>query len=778
MADGTVYIDTEIDSDGFGEAFESYSKDVKKTANELYELTKKQREVSETHKKNTAEVEKTSEALDKLIEKQIRYTETGGKTDNRTFAQMEYDIEKASAALDSAKAKQEETSKTLADLNSSVETTRAKLQELTTQESNTSQNSQMLQNTVNSIKRSFKNLFPNLAKATKQMAQFAGKSVINGIKSLGSKIKQMGKSMLTLKKNTGGTQNSLTKMIGAAFGIRTLYNAIRKAVEFVKEGMTNLVQYSGETNESMSSLKSSLTQLKNSLATAFAPILNAIAPILTQFIDMISKAASTVGAFFSALSGKSTYTKAIAVQEDYAESLNGTAESAKKAQKYLSGLDEIKTFTEAETTSEAISAEDMFVEEEIDSPILSFADKIKEVIENIKALFKSEDWQGLGSLLADGLNKGIKKLFEILNVEKVKEKILPFVNGLTESFNSLVSNFDWKYAGTALSDSIKGLLDIVVNFIEGIDWQGLGKSVAEFIGSIDWNGLADRLFEGIGAVIGALAGFLWGLIEDAWNSVVAWWQEVAYVDGEFTMQGLLDGIWEKIKNIGAWLKEHVIDPFVNGFKKAFGIHSPSTVMAELGGFIMQGLINGITNLFNKFKSIFENIKNLVINIFNQIKEKITRIWNGIIDVIKGAINGIIGAINGLISGVINGINSMINALNGLSFDVPDWVPLIGGKKFGFDIPNLTAPQIPYLATGAVIPPNAPFMAMLGDQKHGTNIEAPLDTIKQAVREVVGDTSGGLYQFTAQINRRTLFEELIDEARLRQTTTGRNPFDLA
>lgn len=72
---------------------------------------------------------------------------------------------------------------------------------------------------------------------------------------------------------------------------------------------------------------------------------------------------------------------------------------------------------------------------------------------------------------------------------------------------------------------------------------------------------------------------------------------------------------------------------------------------------------------------------------------------------------------------------------------------------------------------------SPFMAVLGDQRHGTNIEAPLDTIKQAVREVIGNGNGGKYQFTAQLNRRTLFDEFIEEAKLRQSTTGRNPLDL-
>ena len=85
---------------------------------------------------------------------------------------------------------------------------------------------------------------------------------------------------------------------------------------------------------------------------------------------------------------------------------------------------------------------------------------------------------------------------------------------------------------------------------------------------------------------------------------------------------------------------------------------------------------------------------------------------------------------------------MVRALNGLSFTVPSWVPGIGGSQFGFSLGTLTAPQIPYLAQGAVIPANREFLAVLGDQTHGTNVEAPLATIQQAVAEVMEDVQAG------------------------------------
>lgn len=104
-------------------------------------------------------------------------------------------------------------------------------------------------------------------------------------------------------------------------------------------------------------------------------------------------------------------------------------------------------------------------------------------------------------------------------------------------------------------------------------------------------------------------------------------------------------------------------------------------------------------------------------------------------------NGIIGCMEAFVNCIISGFNGMIGTLNKLSFEVPDWVPDYGGKEFGFSIPKLSTISLPRLAQGAVIPPNKEFMAVLGDQSHGTNIEAPLDTIKQAVAEVMGTNAG-------------------------------------
>lgn len=133
----------------------------------------------------------------------------------------------------------------------------------------------------------------------------------------------------------------------------------------------------------------------------------------------------------------------------------------------------------------------------------------------------------------------------------------------------------------------------------------------------------------------------------------------------------------------------------------------------------------------------------------------------------------------MISAIASGLNAVIDALNRISIKIPSWVPVFGGERFGFNLGHITAPSIPYLASGAVIPPNAPFMAVLGDQRNGNNLEMPEGLLRRIIREESGKSSGGgSYRFSAQINRRVLFDEFIAEAKLRQSATGQNPLELA
>ena len=133
-----------------------------------------------------------------------------------------------------------------------------------------------------------------------------------------------------------------------------------------------------------------------------------------------------------------------------------------------------------------------------------------------------------------------------------------------------------------------------------------------------------------------------------------------------------------------------------------------------------------------------------------LSQKIRSIMTDLTPAFKSVANVAIGLVNTVLNGVESAINTMVRALNALNFEVPKWVPGIGGKKFSLGLKTMDLPSIPYLAQGAVLPPNQPFLAVVGDQRSGTNVEAPLATIQQAVAEVLGTTGQDTNRLLAQI----------------------------
>lgn len=193
-------------------------------------------------------------------------------------------------------------------------------------------------------------------------------------------------------------------------------------------------------------------------------------------------------------------------------------------------------------------------------------------------------------------------------------------------------------------------------------------------------------------------------------------------------------IVNKVIEVLTWLWKNVINPIItvlwDSFKPAFdGVFSAIGKLITNFNSILQGLIKFITGVFTgDWKKAWEGVKQIFKGIFDSL-----------VTVVKAPINLIIDIINGLIGGIATGINTVIKGINKLSFEMPDW---LGGGKVGFNLQTMTAPKIPKLATGAVIPPNNEFLAILGDQKKGTNIEAPLDTIVEAFKAVVGTNGSG------------------------------------
>ena len=328
------------------------------------------------------------------------------------------------------------------------------------------------------------------------------KSAGSAVKSMVSAMKKAVESMLNFDKQTKRSKAGLGKMLGMSLLFSGMFRAINAVGDGVKTGIQNLAKYSNTANTAMSSLMSSMTRLKNSFATAFAPILTTVAPILVKFINLMSDAITRVGMLIAALTGQKTFTKAIGVQEDYAASLDKTADSAKKAAKevkgYLSPIDELNRYDDGVNSAGTIggnkyagpSAGDMFEEVPITSSIKGIADKIRKLI-------KKEDWEGLGAYIASGINKGLQKIYDVINWNNVGPKITKFCDAFTRTFNSLVDHIDWDLLGRTVGAGINTLVNTLNLLITGINWKNLGKKFAEgitgLVREVNWNNLGQLL---------------------------------------------------------------------------------------------------------------------------------------------------------------------------------------------------------------------------------------------------------------------------------------------
>ena len=328
------------------------------------------------------------------------------------------------------------------------------------------------------------------------------KSAGSAVKSMVSAMKKAVESMLNFDKQTKRSKAGLGKMLGMSLLFSGMFRAINAVGDGVKTGIQNLAKYSNTANTAMSSLISSMTRLKNSFATAFAPILTTAAPILVKFINLMSDAITRVGMLIAALTGQKTFTKAIGVQEDYAASLDKTADSAKKAAKevkgYLSPIDELNRYDDGVNSAGTIggnkytdpSAGDMFEEVPITSSIKGIADKIRKLI-------KKEDWEGLGAYIASGINKGLQKIYDVINWNNVGPKITKFCDAFTRTFNSLVDHIEWDVLGRTVGAGINTLVNTLNLLITGINWKNLGKKFAEgitgLVHEVNWNNLGQLL---------------------------------------------------------------------------------------------------------------------------------------------------------------------------------------------------------------------------------------------------------------------------------------------
>lgn len=524
QADGSIIIDTEINSDGMSAGGREIESSLRKMANELNgvsaktkasiekqidsfsklsreyarqsekveELKRKvaeygnQKIPTEEYREIQAQIDQATAKMNRLTEAQERFLANGGKKNSNTYKKQQYDIDELANTIKYAEGelKDLEASGTAFRTGTGTKEAKADMEKLAVAEDKLANINDRLNTSYKSIKGTVDEYKSKTLKAS------------DANDKMSSSGNRASKSMKGVSKSAGGARMSLGRMLGMSLLMSVAFRAFSAVMSGIKGGFDNLSQYSSDTNNSLSMLWSSLVRLQNSLATAFAPILSIVAPILSKFIDMISTAASYVSMFFAFLSGKKTYTKAIAVQKDYAKSLDKTASSAKKdadstkdvadatedatdaTEDYLSPLDDLNRYTEQQdknnsgsknpssstpNTGGGSGTSPMFEEVAISNGFSSLMDDILDKLKQIRDIFMSGFWDGLGDykpmleeLQNDLISIGnhLKDIFTDENVQAAAQR---FAKSFVYNLGRVVGSF----ASVGLT--------IAVNIVGGIE---------------------------------------------------------------------------------------------------------------------------------------------------------------------------------------------------------------------------------------------------------------------------------------------------------------------
>ena len=425
------------------------------------------------------------------------------------------------------------------------------------------------------------------------------------------------------------------------------------------------------------------------------------------------------------------------------------------------------------------------------STMLRIFQNIFKIIGNIASqLSKAWNKNNVGTKIIQNLANAFQKVLDF--IEKITKAtadwagkldfypLLESIKNLTKSFAPIIEALgnvlEWIYTNIILP-ALKWLIETgvptLINIVSGfLNFLGEHQTLVEafgaaligmfatakiipavttLIGNIGNIGLALKgliaLTTGSGGILGGISAIATaigpgGLIIAAIGAVIAAgvllvknWDSIKEFFGN-----IVDWIGEKTRSFAEW--------FVNKW------NSLTEKVSNIVIILSDSIKEKVVFIVSKFKSLINWVKTDFVNgwreAWNNVKNIFKNVFEALVGIAKVPINGVIGLINGMIRGIIAGVNAAIGVLNKMKIKVPGWVPGIGGNTWGFSIPTMTAPQIPYLAKGTVVPRNAgEFAAILGDNKRETEVVSPLSTMKQAMFEALqesGNSGGGSPQY--------------------------------
>lgn len=681
------------------------------------------------------------------------------------------------------------------------------------------------------------------------------KSSSKGLQSSFSKLPKITQNITNNIKGMGtGLKQGLghvMKYAMALFSLRGIYSVLSSCAS----------TWLSSQNAGAKQLSANIDYMKYAMGSALAPVIQFVTNLVYQLMKAIQSVAY-------ALTGVNIFAKASA--NSYA-SMAGNAKKAKNETKQLAGVhNEINNISDNNSDSGSGTTNPSFDLSQMDNTPNSIIDSIKNgnwyevgttigqklndamnsipwdkiqntakkigtgIAQTLNGFIATTNWNQVGNTFAQGLNTVLYLGQSFINTFDFSN----FGKSIGTSLSSLIRNIDWKALGDTLSSGIKGIFDTISGFFETFDWSVVINGLFDFISGFDWNGVSDAIFKALGSACASLVnlGIVIGeKINQALDSAKKYFQEKIEECGGNVVAGIFKGIIEALGNLGQWIIDHIFTPFINGFKSAFGIHSPSTVMAEQGNFIMQGLLNGITNLVDNVKQIWENIKNTAVQKFTDIKNSISNIWqqvtnktsetwqnikNKVKEGAQGAWNGITSIFgnipnwfrdkfsqawqavknvfstggrifDGIKEGILSGLKSIVNAiiyginkviripftgLNTVLRNIRN-AEIMGLRPFSW-IGTISVPQIPRLAKGGVLTEATTVLAgEYSGARTNPEIVTPQNIMRDTFEDVLSNYSGNnndrpIY-LTVNVGNQKLGQILLEDLRDRTRRTGKD-----
>ncbi len=797
---GTIELDSRIDNTGMEKGVNNIDKSLKKIDNSLSNTSKK---ISDTFTGNqskidslTSRIERQEQAIDKETVKLERLKQQynsllSGESTPKSLINMETELKKVEKEYNNLTAKSKELYNQLQleksyDIsirdNGKISQLESELKQLDNQILTTGERSDYLNAQIDKIK-----LDPTTSEEAQKLSESIGLTS-NNVARLNNDLSRtktqmnsaMGKETISqirnVKKETEKTNGSIerlwTRLKRIAIGA-LIFNAISVA-------LTQLRKYMGELLATNKQFTESMNRVKTGLAVAFQPIYEAIVPILTNFMNLLAKVVTYIAYFTNALFGKtiSQSKKNAEALNKQAEALKNAGSSADSASKSLFAFDKANVLQDKSKSggsglSDIIGNTDL---PEINTkPLDVFKSKLEELLvwldKNFGGVWK-RFWSGLKINVGGLINNG-KKLFSGLKpiwadfLDFLKNKWVPdfagvlgnigdIFNGLFDSLNLVI--------GSLIDVVLLPFLDVLVNqvfpilsdlssklfealgntfleiklifdtvWIQGIIpvlqlmsqiWEDMWVALDEF-----WNKWGAPIFANINEAVkntGDIIMSLWNnILKPIWDNITRLAKEIWDSSLKPLFKNILDTIGELI-NGALSIYNKFISPIVKWLVENLGPAFSKTfnTIANIVGTVIKGIIGAINGIVTALKGIIQFLTGVFTGDWGKA-------WSGIKNVTKGIFDSLVSLFKVPINLIIDGLNKFIKALN--KIQIPDWVPGVGGKGFNFA-------TIPRLATGAVIPPNEEFLAVLGDQKRGNNIETPEALLRKVVREESGKGS--------------------------------------